>query len=129
MIVDGAYTENLFVDFISNCIDKGINFTRKTLLMDNVCFQKFTVVKNFATEKKVKSDFTPPYSIELNPIEETISSLNSKLFDKRPRATTVATLKKHIKDFIRDFDAKNTTMPFYEHMREWLGKAFTGIFC
>ena len=55
------------------------------LVMDNVAFHKKEEIKLFLESIGVSIEFLPPYSPDLNPIEQVFSEVKSKLDKKRPR--------------------------------------------
>ena len=53
----------------------------KSFLMDNVSFHKSKIIKNIANNSSNNLLFIPPYSPELNPIEEFFSLLKLGIKD------------------------------------------------
>ena len=68
----------------------------QTLIMDNHPVHKSEDVENYLNKKKVKFLFLPPYSPELNPIEETFSKI--KQYIKKQKARTINILLDVIKE-------------------------------
>ena len=68
--------ERIFIDFIIKLSKKVSN---QKFLMDNVSFHKTNKIKNFMNKTSNELLFIPPYSPELNPIEEFFSALKNKI--------------------------------------------------
>jgi len=128
--VDGPYNAELFVKFLQECLDKNITFQKRILLMDNVRFHKTLALKNFLVSKKIVFDFIPPYSPQLNPIEEFFSAAKSRYHKKRPLPKTAHTVKQYASEVFQDMNTDTTfdINQFYKHMRHFMDLGFTGAF-
>lgn len=78
-----AYTEgsgntSIFVSFIENFL-LPILRNGNIVVMDNVSFHKSETIKNLIESKGAKIIYSPPYSPELNPIEEMWSKVKNSL--------------------------------------------------
>ena len=117
---EGAYNSELFIDFINR---KLINYfalnPQKILIMDNAKFHHSREVLNFLHEKRISYKFLPPYSPQLNPIEEFFSLLKSRYIDlKNPEIRINETLNQVFQE-----DFSRQVNEYYIHMNEWLEKA------
>ena len=79
-IVKGNINGKIYYDYLKN--DLLSNITGKYILCDNVSFHKSEKVVNLIKETKNYPLFIPPYSPDLNPIENVFSMFKSKLQKK-----------------------------------------------
>ena len=92
--------------------------------MDNVMFHKTTEVKNNLRSKNILFDFIPPYSPELNPIEEVFSSLKMNYYNL-PNPQNFKEISENIRTVIKIWNNENMSFSnFYDHSRRYLDKAF-----
>lgn len=128
-IVEGPFNSNLLVDFFRECNQNSIVFDNKIVLMDNVRFHKTVEVRNFLNQAGIEFDFVPPYSPQLNPIEEVFSVLKSRYYNLRPFAVDNTSIIRYINDVITGMNNSDLNInSFYNHMRDYLDKAFNGEF-
>lgn len=82
----GALTARVFVAYLDTIL-LTLLLTSKTLLLDNHPVHRSRRVQAFLKRHRIRSIFSPTYSPELNPIEESWSKF--KQFLKRAKARTV----------------------------------------
>ena len=71
---DGAYNGNKFINFISEkLVSYFNNYPDYILIMDNCRFHHSVDVIRILTANNINYKFLPPYSPQLNPIEEFFS--------------------------------------------------------
>jgi len=86
-----------------------LKFSNKKFLMDNVSFHKSSIIKNIIENSSNEILFIPPYSPELNPIEEVFSLLKRKIINSDSN-----TILSKIKNSI--ISLKNTNFEnYYKH--------------
>jgi transposase len=99
----GSMTAKLFVLYLEvyllNLLAGG-----KVLIMDNLRVHHATVVMEFLEKHKIRFLFLPPYSPELNPIEEAFSKMKHGIRKQKSRAPEVLykTIKNSIKTITED---------------------------
>jgi transposase len=69
-------------------------FTNKYLLMDNVAFHKSLIVANTIKQSNNNLLFIPPYSPQLNPIEEVFSKIKHTFASLNTMSPTKNFMKK-----------------------------------
>ena len=120
-IIEGSFNSILFVEFIKDCLQKGIVFEGRKLIMDNARIRKSETSLDFLNNNNISFDFLPPYSPQLNPIDEFFSSLKARYHAIRPIAKTNQELVRNMK---QTFDAYSNTdcnfNGFYHHMKQYL---------
>ena len=85
-LVEGAYNGEKFGEFLQECYSKNIFQNNPIVIMDNVRFHHMDQIKSFLGSVGVDITFLPPYSPDLNPIEQVFASVKSRLDKMRPRA-------------------------------------------
>jgi transposase len=78
-----SLTENVFIFFLKYYVLPCLN--GRTLIMDNHPAHKTELVINFMKENNISYLFLPPYSPELNPIEEAFSKIKNIIKKYKPR--------------------------------------------
>lgn len=80
-IREGAYNTEHFVLFINDLIEKLREryLSNMLIICDNVPFHKSVIINNIIAENGHKLIFLPPYSPQLNPIEEVFSSWKERI--------------------------------------------------
>ena len=84
---DGAIDSEKFIDFIEKSLFKQLE-TDDVLIMDNCKIHHSRTVKDYLKKHNIQVLYLPPYSPELNPIEEAWSVVKNKL--RREKTRTVA---------------------------------------
>jgi transposase len=108
----GSYNSEFFVEFIQNKLaDFFRNNPQKILIMDNARFHHLEIVLLKLRELGIAFKFLPPYSPQLNPIEEFFSMIKSRFTSIHDSTDVIEN------DFRTNFEG------FYEHMSEWVEKA------
>jgi len=69
--------------------------------MDNVRFHHSNDDKIWCDEEKVLIKFLPPYSLDLNPIENVFSTIKSRYSAIRPLPSTSTMIKEYVGEVIR----------------------------
>lgn len=82
----GSMTAELFVIYLEVYVLKLLS-GGKTLIMDNLPVHHAKIVSHFLKEHNVSHLFLPPYSPELNPIEEAFSKIKHCVRKQKPRTS------------------------------------------
>lgn len=124
-IVEGTFNSGLFVEFFEDCLRKGIVFEGKKIIMDNARIHKSETSLSYLSSKNISFDFLPPYSPQLNPIEEFFSSFKARYHAIRPIAQTNQELIRNVKQTLDVYSNSDCDFNgFYNHMKQYLDKAF-----
>jgi len=83
MQYDSSTDAILYEYWFEHCLLKEIGH-RKYIVLDNARFHRKTHLTELAEQSKCKVIFLPPYSPDLNPIENKWASLKQKLRDILP---------------------------------------------
>ena len=127
-IIDGSYNGIFFLEFLEECVSLFDDIEAPILVMDNVKFHHIKEVGLFAERNSIRLQYLPPYSPDLNPIENVFLVLKSRYHNVSPYPTTNTGLKSAI---LQKVDEMNQTLnfgAFYEKMRGFLDLAFSGEF-
>ncbi|KAF7675932.1 hypothetical protein CDIK_4517, partial [Cucumispora dikerogammari] len=92
-IIDGGYNSEKFGDFLDISANVGAFSNSPILIMDNASIHKTQFILNKLEDYDVEVKILPPYSSDLNPIENCFSIINSRLDRIRPRAIYKRTIK------------------------------------
>ena len=85
--------------------------------MDNVRFHHCEEIKDFLIQKNISFVHLPPYSPDLNPIENFFSCVKSKLNAIRPRASSKEHLIENIRNLMSTLADENLD-PYYRSFWE-----------
>lgn len=121
---DGAYNGDLFINFIrTHLVPFFAQNPGFVLIMDNCRFHHRLDVKRFLVEKGINFKFLPPYSPQLNPIEEFFGYVKSIYKGIRPLSKTRSEIKDRVK-IIMD-ECEHNLVPYYEKARTLLELALS----
>ena len=116
-LIDGGFNGEAFMNFIVSNINSGVLKKNSILVLDNAPIHKTTVLKEFLQARGVIVNFLPPYSPDLNPIENFFSALKARVNSKRPRPTTRNELKNIVIEILEDFK-ENENSNFFNRLVE-----------
>lgn len=127
-IVVGSYNSDLFKIFLEECLEKDIFNEQAFVIMDNVRFHKTCYIREFFTSNSIQHDYLPPYSPQLNPIEEVFGVLKSRYHKKRPLAQSKDDVIGYIQCVVDEMnnDTCLNFNGFYSNMKHYLELAFMG---
>lgn len=114
---DCAFNTESFVDFLDRALE--MIPTNALIVMDNAAFHKSESVKLCFRGTGHEHEYLPPYSPQLNPIEEFFSLLKGEQKKIRPRPTNQDQLIDSIERSIERLKDRDLTC-YYKHMRSWL---------
>ena len=123
----GAVTGDDYKTFIETQLLQQMGEDRTpVLIMDNARIHHAVVVKEMLTEHQIENKYLPPYSPQLNPIEEAFSMIKARYRKLTPKPRNsdgvLAALHELVDSFmLEDFGG------FYRHMREYLNHAYNEI--
>lgn len=118
-INNGAFNGDKFINFIENKLRPHFkNHPRKVLVMDNCSFHHRSDVRQVLENHNISYKFLPPYSPQLNPIEEYFSHLKANYNAIRPAPISKLELFREIEGLISN-DSINFDV-WYVHMRRWV---------
>jgi transposase len=112
----GSMTAKRFVSYLEIYI-LDILVDGKTLIMDNLPVHHARIVKSFLSQHNVPFLFIPPYSPELNPIEEAFSKIKHDVRKHKPR--TSGSLFSAIRDAIKTV-TQDDVIGYVNHAEEFL---------
>jgi len=123
-LIAGPYDSVKFCEFIQKKLVpalKNDGLEHVFVIMDNCRVHKTDAVENLFDKHEIAHLFLPPYSPQLNPIEETFSVVKNmyKRLENRPNNVSeiIAAVEKLLEESTID------TAPMYRHTREFLVKA------
>lgn len=119
---DGAYDGNSFIEFINRKLCEHFeNNLQDILIMDNCRFHHKRDVIELLRVKNINHMFLPPYSPQLNPIEEYFSHFKSRLVSIHPQPSSRDELKIRILDILNKPTV--TFNGWFVDMRRYIEKA------
>ena len=123
---DGAYNAEDFVDFLGALAEHfpQVRDGQVTLVMDNAPIHHAAIVRDFMTENGIEHLFLPPYSPDLNPIENVFGMIKRR-YRRQGVVNTREEIPERITTIIEGIndDPDISMAPFYERMRLYLEKA------
>ena len=84
MVVDGAINGDLFVAYIEQVLAPTLK-PGDIVVMDNLASHKVAGVARAIKAAKAELLYLPPYSPDLNPIEQTFSKFKNEIRKRKPR--------------------------------------------
>ncbi|KAF7690711.1 hypothetical protein CDIK_2710 [Cucumispora dikerogammari] len=98
---DGSYNGELFINFILTVLVPYFNSNPEhILIMDNCRFHHRIDVLRTLNAHNILYKFIPPYSPQLNPIEEFFSELKANYRALKPMSTTRQMIKTRVRDYL-----------------------------
>ncbi|KII73270.1 hypothetical protein RF11_04820 [Thelohanellus kitauei] len=107
-----------FKEFLMELSQINANLS-KVYIMDNARIHRSSVVSAFVQNSNIRIEFLPPYSPQLNPIEEYFSRLKSKVRQRKTQNTTRVELKQ-ISEEILSEDSSFNMAGYFRHMRRFV---------
>jgi len=118
-ILSGAYNGDKFKLFIeTKLFDYFEEHSSSILVMDNCRFHHRQDVLKLLNDRRIQYKFIPPYSPQLNPIEEFFSCLKADYKAIRPRQSSAAGIRASVNDSIRRKTA--SLDPIFERMKRFI---------
>ena len=90
--------------------------------MDNARIHHARATTAFLQEKNINHIFLPPYSPELNPIENVFGVLKAR-YRRRGVVHSEGQMKRRIKNIIDEMNEDLDVQTFYDHMRRFVERA------
>lgn len=116
----GPFDSEAFRNFIINEMPVLSNGENKILIMDNAAIHKTATVRDALMEKRYLFKFLPPYSPQLNPIEEFFSCIKAR-YSRYARPLNRDDVKSNVTDILSN---GNFNMHgYFSHMRSYITKA------
>jgi transposase len=123
---DGAANGVVFSEFLEELVP--FLPPQPVIVMDNVRFHHGQQVQQWAAENQhfIRVEYLPPYSPELNPIEEFFHMAKNAYRKKnRPVSKTRAVMRIRVIDVLESLQNRDLS-GLYRHMREFLAIAYAG---
>lgn len=120
----GAFRTEDFVNFINEQLLPYFSiYPNKILIMDNASFHKSTQVQDTLRRNAINFKYLPPYSPQLNPIEEFFSMIKS-IFKTLRTNNRNLTIEESIRSiFSNENEYSRQCQGFYRNMRTWIERA------
>ena len=117
-----AFNSNNYCNFLTELCDKLLRdgIQNAIFVLDNVAFHKTTSVQELIISRGHTAVFLPPYSPQLNPIEEVFSKWKNLVRQKN--CVNEAELLRYIPECANEISCDDIT-GYYSHMRGYLLKA------
>ncbi|KAG0437808.1 Transposable element Tc3 transposase [Dictyocoela muelleri] len=116
----GSFKSEDILEFINTQLPLLESDHRKYIIMDNASIHRTSVVREALCQKNYILTFLPPYSPQLNPIEEFFACLKAHV-NKRERSTERRLLIESIVVLLDNFEFRMDG--YFRHMRVWIDKA------
>lgn len=116
----GSLQSSDLLEFIASELPQLENNNRKYIIMDNASIHKTSEVREALNRKNYILKFLPPYSPQLNPIEEFFACLKS-IVRQRPISTHAQMLIDVINEILTNDEFR--MIGYFEHMRKWVEKS------
>jgi transposase len=121
-ILIGSFNTMRMADWCRESLLPSIRGRRVTIVMDNARFHHAPIIADIISLAGSRIQFLPPYSPQLNPIEQVFSSIKNQYRAIRPRPTTQEEMKSMIEGILARLQHQ-TMLAYYRDMREWIVRA------
>lgn len=122
-VIQGACNSEILVGFFDDLCAENLLNANNIIMMDNVSFHKTNEVTSFLRRKNLNYAYIPPYSPELNPIEEVFSKLKNCYYDLET-PNNFEEIKNNIEHVLSEWKTNSVVFEnYYEHMKGFLDKA------
>lgn len=128
-LIDGALNAAKTLEFLQDNKAAIKDYTQDPMLvMDNVRLHHSDVVKQWLRNESIRVQFLPPYTPQLNPIENFFSVLKSRVHYHRPHINDRTQLKQFLKDVLPNYVEGYRVFfnNLYKNLRQNLNRAFQG---
>ena len=124
---DGAYRAEDFVEFVQELAEQfpQLQHGEACLIMDNARIHHARQATQYLADNNIKHIYLPPYSPDLNPIENVFGVLK-KRYRSLGVPTTRPQMLTQIRTAIEQFNHDMDLMPYYRRMRGFVHKALIG---
>ena len=122
-ILDGVFNAVKFEDFLQELAE---HLNGKVLIMNNARFHHSPAVQSFLQRSGVRYHYLPPYSPQLNPIEEVFSKIKNLYKRIRPKSKTREEVKTRVENILVDLKQENFAA-FFQHSKEYLQMGYSRI--
>ena len=108
-LVDGAYNGSKLLEFLIESWESMNIKSNDILIMDNVRFHHSSEVQEWCLTKNSITKYFPPYSPDLNPLENVFSPIKSRYRAMRPIPTNSNMIKNYVSIVIVDMNKDSGT--------------------
>lgn len=127
-LMQGSYNADHLVQYLENGlyqrIPERLMSGNCVIVMDNARFHHSAAVKQWCRDHNIRLEYLPPYSPQLNPIEEVFSMVKSRYRNVRPRPETLDEMYESLERILNELTGYDY-MPFYARMREFVTLGLT----
>eukprot|EP00477_Mikrocytos_mackini_P003120 GAHX01003817.1.p1 GENE.GAHX01003817.1~~GAHX01003817.1.p1 ORF type:complete len:386 (-),score=54.93 GAHX01003817.1:6-1163(-) len=122
-VFEGPCDTDKFSNFYVNELYRRLQQDKCKIIMDNAAIHR-SMINRLGIDKEREPIFLPPYSPELNPIEEVFHEIKTKFRKITPLCKNKEEIIDRVEMIVNDgFIIKDFT-PYYEHMRENMWKLY-----
>ena len=104
-IIDGTMNTDVFLKYIEIFCEEIKKIGIRKIVMDNLSVHKTKSVKDLFEKNGIEILYIPPYSPELNPIEESISKIKNGI--RRYPSKTIDNIENIIQECVETVTPKN----------------------
>jgi transposase len=120
-IITGAFNTLKMTEWCTDNLLPALLGRRVTLVMDNARFHHAPIINDIVVASGSRIQFLPPYSPQLNPIEQVFACIKNRYRAHRPMPATQDELKEMIEIILVGLRSQSMAT-YYSNMREWLVK-------
>ena len=117
-IVNVAFNLAYLTKFLQNNLFQALQ-RNSVVIMDNARFHHSAIVVEAFRVRRAELKFLPPYSPQLNPIEEVFAMIKNRYRDVRPRPTSPEQMKREVMTIVENL-ANTSFQNFYSHSKQYL---------
>ena len=120
-IIRGSFNGELLANFITNILHPALQPHQNIVVMDNAKFHHSPCVREAINQSGLSHRYVPPYSPQLNPIEQYFSQIKSFINSDPEKCSNSSQLMIKIERILHSnyIDCRG----FYREMRRWIEQA------
>lgn len=124
-LIDGSYNTQLFLAFLQTKLLPRLTERNYTIIMDNCKFHHSSAVNEYCISNSISIRYLPPYSPQLNPIEEFFGCLKARYTNILPNVVSIQQMKERIDGILQLNDI--ATSGFYRNTRRYIEQAIARV--
>src|SRR5271163_2301377 len=118
-IYDGPVNGEMFTSYLELDLLPRLQGNEVAIILDNAKIHHVGSVSKWAEENEIRLEYLPPYSPQLNPVENLFSCIKMRVNSFRPRPETTRDLRASLISILNDLVDEDFGK-YFKKMRDWI---------